>query len=102
MSRDNGDFSAWRKATIVAYLELFCGSTCITASPPVTFDTCLPHRALHKGTKSSHKPSREGAADVAALLQETQSALEQLQSEVFAYVALDACGVIEPSNKHRM
>lgn len=42
----------------------------------------LPHRALCKGTKSSNKPSREEDADVAALLQQTQSALEQLQSEV--------------------
>ncbi|XP_070767069.1 HAUS augmin-like complex subunit 7 [Enoplosus armatus] len=38
-------------------------------------------KALNKGTKPSHKPSREDAADIDALLQRTQSALEQLQSE---------------------
>ncbi|XP_071331123.1 HAUS augmin-like complex subunit 7 isoform X2 [Trachinotus anak] len=46
-----------------------------------TFDPWPAHiKALRKGTKSSSKPSKE-AADVSALLQSTQSALEQLQSE---------------------
>ncbi|XP_029911505.1 HAUS augmin-like complex subunit 7 [Myripristis murdjan] len=48
--------------------------------------TCDPWpahiKALRKGHKSSfHRPSREEAADITALLQSTQSALEQLQSE---------------------
>ncbi|KAM9350299.1 HAUS augmin-like complex subunit 7 [Symphorus nematophorus] len=41
-------------------------------------------KSLQKGTKSSSKPTREKAADVDALLQQTQSAqsaLEQLQSQ---------------------
>lgn len=41
------------------------------------------HRTLQKSNESSFKQSREGAADVATLLQHTQSALEQLQSEVW-------------------
>ncbi|KAF7663935.1 hypothetical protein LDENG_00194670 [Lucifuga dentata] len=47
-----------------------------------TIDPWPAHiKALRKGQKSSYKPSREEAADVAALLQMTQSALQQLQSE---------------------
>ncbi|XP_075902069.1 HAUS augmin-like complex subunit 7 isoform X2 [Nelusetta ayraudi] len=38
-------------------------------------------KTLQKGSKSSSKPSSEDAADVATLLQQTRSELEQLQSE---------------------
>lgn len=41
-----------------------------------------PRRALSKGTKSSPKTASKDTADVAALLQSTQAALEQLQAEV--------------------
>lgn len=43
----------------------------------------VPHRALWKNTKSSYKPNREENGDIVALLQATQSALEQLQSKVW-------------------
>ncbi|XP_070695769.1 HAUS augmin-like complex subunit 7 [Pempheris klunzingeri] len=47
-----------------------------------TFNPWPAHiKALRKGTKPSSKPSKGEAADVAALLQLTQSTLEQLQSE---------------------
>ncbi|XP_028265961.1 HAUS augmin-like complex subunit 7 [Parambassis ranga] len=47
-----------------------------------TLDPWPAHiKALHKGNKSAYKPQREEAADVAALLQATQSELEQLQSK---------------------
>ncbi|XP_029995274.1 HAUS augmin-like complex subunit 7 [Sphaeramia orbicularis] len=55
-------------------------------------------KALHKGTKSSHqKPSSE-EVDVASLLQSTQSALEQLQSECeFLTTEVQSPGVFSPS-----
>uniref|UniRef100_I3JH65 HAUS augmin-like complex, subunit 7 n=1 Tax=Oreochromis niloticus TaxID=8128 RepID=I3JH65_ORENI len=40
-----------------------------------------PIKALWKNTKSSYKPNREENRDIVALLQVTQSALEQLQSK---------------------
>ncbi|CAI5646830.1 unnamed protein product [Oreochromis niloticus] len=51
-----------------------------TLSPE--FDPWPTHiKALWKNTKSSYKPNREENGDLVALLQETQSALEQLQSK---------------------
>ncbi|XP_026224147.1 HAUS augmin-like complex subunit 7 [Anabas testudineus] len=47
-----------------------------------TLDPWPAHiKALRKGTKFSFKQNKEEAADVATLLQSTQTALEQLQSE---------------------
>ncbi|XP_045913250.1 HAUS augmin-like complex subunit 7 [Micropterus dolomieu] len=65
-----------------------------------TFDPWPSHiKALCKGTKSSNKPSREEDADVAALLQQTQSALEQLQSECeFLNNEAQSPGVFSPSS----
>lgn len=68
--------------------------TCLLSKLSCYFS--LPHRALLKGTKSTYKPSRE---EYAALLQLTQSALEQLQSEVCVDVAGDACSIIELSRE---
>ncbi|KAA8591185.1 hypothetical protein FQN60_002128 [Etheostoma spectabile] len=60
---------------------------------------CIKLVALHKATKSSHKPSREGGADVATLLQQTQSTLEQLQSECeFLSSEAQSPGVLSPSS----
>ncbi|XP_006804373.2 HAUS augmin-like complex subunit 7, partial [Neolamprologus brichardi] len=51
-----------------------------TLSP--AFDPWPTHiKALWKNTKSSYKPNREENGDIVALLQATQSALEQLQSK---------------------
>nr|XP_020472925.1 HAUS augmin-like complex subunit 7 [Monopterus albus] len=59
-------------------------------------------KALCKGTKSSHKQGREEGADVAALLQLTQSALEQLLSESpqceFLSDEAQSPGVFSPSS----
>uniref|UniRef100_UPI0037E92E27 HAUS augmin-like complex subunit 7 n=1 Tax=Semicossyphus pulcher TaxID=241346 RepID=UPI0037E92E27 len=56
-------------------------------------------KTLRKGSKSSSKPSREEAADVAALLQQTQSALKQLQSECeFLSDEAQSLGVFSPSS----
>ncbi|XP_060931149.1 HAUS augmin-like complex subunit 7 [Limanda limanda] len=64
-----------------------------------TFNPWPAHiKALQKGPKSSHKPSREDAADVAALLQETQSALEQLQSECDFLKEAQSPDVFSPSS----
>ncbi|XP_032377955.1 HAUS augmin-like complex subunit 7 [Etheostoma spectabile] len=65
-----------------------------------TLDPWPSHiKALHKATKSSHKPSREGGADVATLLQQTQSTLEQLQSECeFLSSEAQSPGVLSPSS----
>ncbi|XP_026188684.1 HAUS augmin-like complex subunit 7 [Mastacembelus armatus] len=65
-----------------------------------TLDPWPAHiKALLKGTKSSHKQSREEAADVAALLQATQSALEKLQSECeFLNSEAQSPGVCSPSS----
>ncbi|TMS16950.1 HAUS augmin-like complex subunit 7 [Larimichthys crocea] len=65
-----------------------------------TLDPWPPHiKALQKSTKSSSKPSREEAADVAALLQLTQSALDQLQSECeFLNNEAQSPGVFAPSS----
>ncbi|CAJ1055128.1 HAUS augmin-like complex subunit 7 [Xyrichtys novacula] len=47
-----------------------------------TFNPWPSHmKTLQKNIKSSSKPSREEAADVSVLIQQTQSALEQLRSE---------------------
>lgn len=59
----------------------------------------LPHRSLQKGTKlssTSGNPRREEAVDVATLLQQTQSALEQLQSEVWCSCGRQCLHKIEP------
>ncbi|XP_049921465.1 HAUS augmin-like complex subunit 7 [Epinephelus moara] len=65
-----------------------------------TLDPWPAHiKALSKGTKSSHKPSREEAADVATLLQLTRSTLEQLQSECeFLSNEAQSPGVFSPSS----
>nr|XP_019964110.1 PREDICTED: HAUS augmin-like complex subunit 7 [Paralichthys olivaceus] len=64
-----------------------------------TFNPWPAHiKALHKGTKSSHKPRREEGADVAALLQEAQSALEQLQSECEFLKEAQSPDVFSPSS----
>ncbi|XP_041802375.1 HAUS augmin-like complex subunit 7 [Chelmon rostratus] len=65
-----------------------------------TLDPWPAHiKALRKGIKSSSKPSREEAADVATLLQMTQSALEQLQSECeFLNSEAQSCDVFSPSS----
>ncbi|XP_058498130.1 HAUS augmin-like complex subunit 7 [Solea solea] len=65
-----------------------------------TFDPWPAHiKALCKGTKSSDTPSKEEDTDVAALLQVTQSALEQLQSECeFLKVKEQSPGVFSPSS----
>ncbi|KAK2850959.1 hypothetical protein Q5P01_007235 [Channa striata] len=56
-------------------------------------------KALHKSKKSPNKPSREKAADVAALLQTTQSALEHLKSECeFLNDNVQSPGVFSPSS----
>ncbi|XP_051281152.1 HAUS augmin-like complex subunit 7 isoform X1 [Dicentrarchus labrax] len=56
-------------------------------------------KALRKGSKSSSKPSRQEAADVATLLQQTQSALQQLQSECeFLNNAAQSPGTFSPSS----
>uniref|UniRef100_UPI003AAEB881 HAUS augmin-like complex subunit 7 n=1 Tax=Centroberyx gerrardi TaxID=166262 RepID=UPI003AAEB881 len=63
------------------------------------FDPWPAHiKALRKGHKSSfHRPSREEVADVAVLLQATQSALEQLQSECeFLHSEAQSPGVFSP------
>ncbi|XP_040009956.1 HAUS augmin-like complex subunit 7 [Xiphias gladius] len=62
-----------------------------------TFDPWPAHiKALLKGTKSTYKPSRE---EYAALLQLTQSALEQLQSECeFLNNEAQSPGVFSPSS----
>ncbi|XP_023261764.1 HAUS augmin-like complex subunit 7 [Seriola lalandi dorsalis] len=66
-----------------------------------TFDPWPGHikyMASRKGTKSSSKPSKE-AADVTALLQSTQSVLEQLQSECeFLNNEAQSPGVFSPSS----
>ncbi|XP_070825659.1 HAUS augmin-like complex subunit 7 [Chaetodon trifascialis] len=55
--------------------------------------------ALRKGIKSASKTSREEATDVATLLQMTQSALEQLQSECeFLNSEAQSCDVFSPSS----
>ncbi|XP_060914646.1 HAUS augmin-like complex subunit 7 [Labrus mixtus] len=61
------------------------------------------YRALQKNVKSSSKPSKEeeeeGAADVAALLQQTQDALQQLHSECdFLSHADQSPAVLSPSS----
>ncbi|KAM4610498.1 HAUS augmin-like complex subunit 7 [Polymixia lowei] len=64
-----------------------------------TLDPWPAHiRTLRKGQKSSfHRQSREEAADVAALLQSTQTALEQLQSECeFLHSEALSPGVFSP------
>lgn len=64
-----------------------------------TFDPWPEHiKALHKGNKSSQKPSTQEDADVAALLQETQSALEQLQSECDFLNEEQSPGVFSPGS----
>lgn len=55
---------------------------CTPARTAPSHSCYFAHRTLQKGSKSSSKPSSEDAADVAMLLQQTRSALEQLQSEV--------------------
>ncbi|KAM6982452.1 HAUS augmin-like complex subunit 7 [Tautogolabrus adspersus] len=56
-------------------------------------------KALRKNAKSSSKPSTEEAADVAALLQQTQDALQQLQSECdFLSHGAQSPGILSPSS----
>ncbi|KAM3617698.1 uncharacterized protein V6R79_009917 [Siganus canaliculatus] len=65
-----------------------------------TLDPWPAHmKALQKGQKSSSRPSREGVADVVSLLQLTQSALKQLQSECeFLNDEAQSPGVFSPSS----
>ncbi|XP_034394020.1 HAUS augmin-like complex subunit 7 isoform X1 [Cyclopterus lumpus] len=65
-----------------------------------TLDPWPAHiKALRMGSKSSLKPSREEAADVAALLQLTQSTLQQLQSQCeFLSSEPQSPGVFSPSS----
>ncbi|XP_073326404.1 HAUS augmin-like complex subunit 7 [Pagrus major] len=68
-----------------------------------TLDPWPAHiKSLQKGTKlssTSCKPRREEAVDVATLLQRTQSALEQLQSECdFLNNEAQSPGVLSPSS----
>ncbi|KAM7405400.1 hypothetical protein PAMP_012665 [Pampus punctatissimus] len=58
-------------------------------------------KALRKTTKSSYKSTREDGADVAALLQSTEAALEQLQSGCeFLKNEAQSPGVFPPHTLH--
>ncbi|XP_044067228.1 HAUS augmin-like complex subunit 7 isoform X2 [Siniperca chuatsi] len=72
----------------------------LTQTLKPTLDPWPAHiKALRKGAKSSYKPGGEEAADVAGLLQLTQTALEQLQSECeFLNTEAQSPGVFSPSS----
>ncbi|XP_076598231.1 HAUS augmin-like complex subunit 7 [Chaetodon auriga] len=65
-----------------------------------TLDPWPAHiKAVRKGIKPASKTSQEEATDVAALLQMTQSALEQLQSECeFLNSEAQSCDTFSPSS----
>ncbi|GAA6223672.1 HAUS augmin-like complex subunit 7 isoform X1 [Lates japonicus] len=65
-----------------------------------TFNPWPAHlKALCKGTKSCYKPSKEEDADVATLIQLTQSALKQLESECeFLNNEAQSPGIFSPSS----
>lgn len=81
-------------------LLLACSiSVLIDLLSSLSYCCSLPHRSLQKGTKlssTSGNPRGEEAVDVATLLQRTQSALEQLQSEVWCSCGWRCLHKIEP------
>ncbi|KAI3357768.1 hypothetical protein L3Q82_015525, partial [Scortum barcoo] len=81
--------------------ELYAAETLphLTQMLTPTLDPWPAHiKALRKGAKTSSKPSREEAADVAALLQASQSALEQLKSECEFLNEAESPAVFSPSS----
>nr|XP_057908245.1 HAUS augmin-like complex subunit 7 [Doryrhamphus excisus] len=63
-----------------------------------SLDPWPSNMALHNSTKSNHKPRRDDAENIAALVQSTRTVLEKLQSECeFLKNEVPSAGVFTPS-----